>query len=207
MISSRPAKTNWKTSPAQNTGMPTPISEPVIIDDFNQRELVEPATMPKGTPTVSVKQKAAKRQFERGRQKVAQLLQDRLARGDRQAQVARQQPLHVFEILNMQGLVKAEQRARLRDLFLGGELPGPRKRRIAGQHIRYEEGNKGYRDQDPQGLIQPAQNIVTQGWSPQRSSLPHPPAPLAISMASIPYPRGRGTLHEAKRSAHCKRDV
>jgi hypothetical protein len=58
-ISNRPAKINWKTSPAQNTGIPTPTSEDKMIVDLTQRDRVDAATMPNGTPIVRVKQKAA----------------------------------------------------------------------------------------------------------------------------------------------------
>ena len=58
-ISSRPAKTSWNTRPAQNTGMPTPTRDDKIMVDLTQRDRVEPARMPKGTPIDSVKQKAA----------------------------------------------------------------------------------------------------------------------------------------------------
>ena len=63
----------------------------------------------------------------------------------------------------MQRLIKTEQYARLLNLFFGGELPRPRERRIAGQHVGDEECHKRDGDQDPQSLIQPAQYIVTQG--------------------------------------------
>ena len=106
-----------------------------MMEDLTQRDLVEPARMPKGTPIVSVKQKAAIVSSSVAREKISKLLQDRLPRCDGQAQITRQQSLHIFQVLNMQWLIETESYASRFDLFFCGELSCPRESRITGQQV------------------------------------------------------------------------
>ena len=90
-------------------------------------------------------QQPEQRQFGGSRQAVADFGRDRLAGGQRIAEIAMGEIVGVAEELLDQRLVEAEFLADLLDRFLGRGGAGEIRRRIAGQRARQQEGD----DDDP----------------------------------------------------------
>ena len=87
------------------------------------------------------------RQLGRGRQPIADLGRDRLAGGERVAEIAVRQIDDVAEELHDQRLVEAELVADLLDRLLRRGGAGEIGRRIAGQRARQQEGDDHHADQ------------------------------------------------------------
>ena len=90
---------------------------------------------------------AEQRQLGRGRQPGLDFLADRLAGGQRVAEIAVREIVDVAAELHDQRLVEAELHADLLDRLLGRGGPGEIGRRIAGQRARQQEGDDHDADQ------------------------------------------------------------
>ena len=90
---------------------------------------------------------AEQRQLGGGRQPIADFGRDRLAGGERIAEIAVREVGDVAAELHDQRLVEAELHADLLDRFLGGGGSGEIGRRIAGQRARQQERDDHHADQ------------------------------------------------------------
>ncbi len=94
---------------------------------------------------------AEQRQLGRGRQAVADVGHDRLAGGERCAEIAAREVGHVVAELHDQRLVEPELDADLLDRLLGRGGPREIGGRIAGQRARQQERDDDHADQARQG--------------------------------------------------------
>ena len=101
--------------------------------------------MPSGTAISHRQDQAEQRQLGGGRQARADLGRDRLAGGQRIAEIAARQIGDVVAELLEQRLVEAELLPDLLDRLLGRGGPGEIGRRVAGQRARQQERD----DDDP----------------------------------------------------------
>ena len=111
-------------------------------------------------------EQAEQRQFGRGRQAVADFGGDRLAGGERIAEIAMREIVDVAEELLEQRLVETELLADLLDRLLGRGGPGEIRRRIARQRARQQEGDDHDPDQRRDRDHQPLADHGQHGASP-----------------------------------------
>ena len=104
----------------------------------------------------------AKRQFQRGRQSLQEILQHGSAGGSAGTQVAPENAGQIASILNMGRLVQAHGDLHLVDHFLRRERPKPDDGRIARQHIGQRERNQRDPQEGRNDEQQPTQKITSE---------------------------------------------